>query len=137
LQNEQEPYLQLMKQLPPSECFHMDRVAEYARMTAIQMNFAKKDVHKLYETCRVHDIGKVQMPSYLLSKEGKLTPEEFDILKLHPLTGAKILQNTLETYEWGKLAFKVALTHHEKFDGTGYPFGLRENQIPWKDKYVL
>lgn len=128
--NEHPTYFQLIKQLPPAECSHMERVAEYAKVTAIEMNFKEKEAFIFFEACRVHDIGKVQIPRYLLNKEGKLSSEEFDILKTHPLIGAMILQNIQNEYEWAPLAFKVALTHHEKYDGTGYPFGLCGNQIP-------
>ena len=81
----------------------------------------------------MHDIGKMKVPDHILSKPGKLTPEEFDIIKTHPEEGAKIIDKTMSQLEdplYVKTARDMALYHHEKWNGKGYPKGLSGEQIP-------
>lgn len=82
---------------------------------------------------RLHDIGKIAIPDRILQKEGKLTDEEFAIMKTHPEEGAKILKSTLKDLEndtYCEIAYDMALYHHEKYDGNGYPTGIRGEEIP-------
>ena len=82
---------------------------------------------------RLHDIGKIAIPDRILQKEGKLTDEEFAIMKTHPEEGAKILKGTLKDLEndtYCEIAYDMALYHHEKYDGNGYPTGIRGEEIP-------
>lgn len=76
----------------------------------------------------MHDIGKIAIPDAILKKPGKLTAEEFEIIKEHPLIGYQILSKS--NLNVLKLAAEIALYHHEKYDGSGYPEGLRGNTIP-------
>ncbi len=81
----------------------------------------------------LHDIGKISIPDSILQKKGKLTEEEFEIMKSHPQEGAKILESTLkgvESDEYFEIAHDMALYHHEKYDGSGYPCHLKGTQIP-------
>ena len=81
----------------------------------------------------LHDIGKVSTPDSILQKPGKLTPEEFEIMKMHAPNGAEIILNTfhdLNNEEFRHIAYELARYHHEKFNGRGYPDGLSGEQIP-------
>lgn len=92
---------------------------EYAQMTAA--------------AAHLHDIGKIAIPDRILQKEGKLTDEEFAIMKTHPVEGAKILENTikgLESDTYYQIAHDMVLYHHEKYDGSGYPTGISGENIP-------
>ena len=85
------------------------------------------------DAAHLHDIGKISIPDSILQKKGKLTDEEFAIMKTHPAEGARILDETLkgvESDEYFQIAHDMALYHHEKYDGTGYPEGLSGDSIP-------
>lgn len=94
------------------------------------MNLKDEDLTTLGIGAFLHDIGKTQISSRILSKPYNLTPEEFEKIKLHPVYGYKILNEILdEPYQTAKEISSIILHHHEKWDGTGYPQGLREEQI--------
>lgn len=81
----------------------------------------------------MHDIGKIAVPDVVLQKPGKLTEEEFEIIKKHAMSGGKIIEETfghLGDEEYAKMAYEVARYHHEKWNGRGYPEGLKEDEIP-------
>ena len=76
----------------------------------------------------MHDVGKIGIPDYILLKPGKLTPEEFEVMKGHSKIGYELLKDSRS--EIMRAGAEVAISHHEKFDGTGYPHGLKGNHIP-------
>ena len=81
----------------------------------------------------MHDIGKIKIPDHILNKPGRLTPEEFEIMKLHTVYGGDIVARTMggiEEKDYVEVARNIALYHHERFDGTGYPKGLKGTEIP-------
>ena len=81
----------------------------------------------------MHDVGKIAIPDAILQKPGKLTSEEFDIMKTHAARGGKIIRETfghLGDDEYEKMAYEVARHHHEKWNGRGYPDGLSQKEIP-------
>ena len=81
----------------------------------------------------MHDIGKISVPDVILQKPGRLTEEEFEIIKLHTVNGGKIIQETfghLENEQYAQMAYEVARFHHEKWNGKGYPEGLKRKEIP-------
>lgn len=81
----------------------------------------------------MHDIGKIAVPDVVLQKPGRLTDEEFDIIKKHTVDGSRIIQDTfghLGDEDYTKTAYEVAKYHHEKWNGKGYPEGLAEKEIP-------
>jgi putative two-component system response regulator len=93
----------------------------------------------VYQTCPLHDIGKVGIPDAILQKPGRLTPEEFEIMKRHVTIGADAIRATLEhspSASFLQFALDIAQSHHEKFDGTGYPHRLKGNQIPLAARIV-
>lgn len=107
---------------------HVQRMAEYARLVALEMGFSPSNADTLAAAAPMHDIGKLGIPDSILCKPGKLTDEEFEIIKSHPVIGAQILDNP--DSELLAMAREVALYHHEKWDGSGYPEGLSGEDIP-------
>ena len=119
---------------------HIMRMKNYARIVAEKTAknhpelLSKEDVYHTTSMAPLHDIGKVSIPDVILLKPGKLTDEEFDIMKLHTTFGAEILKKT-EGFMQGyknplKYAYDIAAYHHERHDGTGYPLGLKGDAIP-------
>jgi len=105
---------------------HSVRVAGYSRAIARELGFTDKMVEQVYQTALLHDVGKIGIPDSILKKQGRLTPEEYDIIKQHTTIGANILASisTIAYLEDG------ARYHHERYDGNGYPQGLRDDDIP-------
>ncbi len=105
---------------------HSLRVAQYSLMLAEEMGWDRDAVEKLYYIAMLHDIGKVGVPDSILKKTSRLSDAEYQIMKTHTSIGATILKemNFLDSVDEG------ALYHHEKYDGTGYPFGLKGEEIP-------
>jgi diguanylate cyclase (GGDEF)-like protein/putative nucleotidyltransferase with HDIG domain len=105
---------------------HIQRVQKYARAIAEAMRLSEQEVTAIGAAALLHDIGKLAIPEYILSKTGPLTAEEMRKMRLHPQLGADIISNI-------KFPYPVAdsiLAHHERFDGKGYPNGLRGKDIP-------
>ena len=105
---------------------HSFRVAEYTKMIAEKAGFSKDVVENYYNIGLMHDIGKITVPDEILNKPGRLTDEEFVIMKQHATNGYEILK---EVDIMPELALGAGY-HHEKVDGTGYPFGKKEDEIP-------
>lgn len=105
---------------------HSIRVAEYTRMLAEQAYTDSDELHNIYNIALLHDIGKIGIPDSIISKSGKLTDEEYNIIKGHTLTGAKILSEIKSAPE----LIYGAKYHHERYDGKGYPCGLKGEEIP-------
>ncbi|GGA65481.1 HD-GYP domain-containing protein [Ornithinibacillus halotolerans] len=101
---------------------HSERVAEYAMILATKTGkFTKNELRYFYYACLLHDIGKIHIPDAILTKSGKLTDEEFNIIKMHTLVGAEAIQNVDGMSD----NIDVILHHHERWDGKGYPDGLK------------
>lgn len=120
---------------------HLERVRSYARALARQLrNHSKfenivddKFVQLIYLTCPLHDIGKVGIPDSVLLKPGRLSDAEFDIMKTHAALGAETLDAALREFpgaDFLRMARDIAATHHERYDGGGYPAGVKGNDIP-------
>ena len=105
---------------------HTDRVAQYAYKIGKELDFSISDLDELYLVANFHDIGKIGINEDILLKPSKLTSEEFEIMKTHCEKGYRII-NALGELE---NVAKCVLTHHEKYDGTGYPLGLSKEDIP-------
>jgi HD-GYP domain-containing protein (c-di-GMP phosphodiesterase class II) len=101
-------------------------VAEHAVRIARQLRLPDREVELVRLAARVHDLGKIAVPDEVLHKHGRLTDEEFALMKKHPATGADILSKFPE-YKQGR---ELVLSHHERIDGRGYPRGLMGEAIP-------
>ncbi len=107
---------------------HIHRVSNYAALVAAKLGLRKKTTESILLAAPMHDIGKIGVPDHILQKPGKLTPDEWEIMKMHTLYGSKILEGSHVGYI--RFAEVIALTHHEKWDGSGYPFGIKGDKIP-------
>ncbi|MGB9804503.1 HD-GYP domain-containing protein [Desulfofundulus sp.] len=105
---------------------HSEKVAEYARLIAEALGLSEKEVDLAYICGIVHDVGKIGVPENVLNKPGALTEEEFEQITRHPEKGATILSHI----SWLEHVVPVVLAHHERYDGRGYPRGLRGEEIP-------
>jgi response regulator RpfG family c-di-GMP phosphodiesterase len=106
---------------------HVIRVAEFARIIALGYGLSDEEAEIIRQAAPMHDIGKIAIPDEVLNKPGKLTPEEFEIIKTHTLLGYDLLKNS--NRKTLKAAAIIALQHHEKYNGTGYPNKLKGDQI--------
>jgi putative nucleotidyltransferase with HDIG domain len=134
-----QPFLQFVEAMAealdardPYTAGHSIRVAEYSRRLARELGLDSVQIETVYVAAHLHDIGKIGTPDTVLQKRGKLTKEEFDIIKLHPGVGKRILSKVagFETY------LNVVELHHENVDGTGYPHGLQGEKIPLDARIV-
>jgi putative two-component system response regulator len=107
---------------------HIKRMSRYCAAIARSMGLNENTVTAILYAAPMHDLGKIGIPDKILTKPGKLDPVEQDIMKLHTVIGAKILSGSDE--EFIKLGGTIALSHHEKWDGSGYPNGLKGTAIP-------
>ncbi|KLD98634.1 HD-GYP domain-containing protein, partial [Aliarcobacter butzleri] len=103
------------------------RVAEYSKLLALLYGLDEKESDILFTASPMHDIGKVGVPDSILNKAGKLDENEYKMMKKHCVIGYNILKNSKR--EILKAAAIVAMQHHEKWDGSGYPRGLKEEEI--------
>jgi diguanylate cyclase (GGDEF)-like protein/putative nucleotidyltransferase with HDIG domain len=105
---------------------HLERVRVYAIELAKELGISTGETEALHAAALLHDIGKLAVPEHIISKPGRLTPEEFEKMKIHPVVGAEILERVRFPYP----VVPIVRAHHEKWDGTGYPFGLKGSEIP-------
>jgi len=105
---------------------HLQRVRTYAVAIANELSLPEGEIEALRAAALLHDIGKLAVPEQIINKPGKLTPEEFEKMKVHPLVGAEILDRVAFPYP----VAPIVRSHHERWDGTGYPEGLSGQQIP-------
>jgi len=135
---------------------HILRVGRYSGIIAKQLGFNQKYIKLIEQAAQLHDVGKIGIPDAILLKQGKLEPEEFEVIKQHCGFGKRVIL-PLPDAEWQRLkshttigskimdiasspviamASKIAVTHHEKWDGTGYPLGLAGEDIPIEGRIV-
>ncbi len=105
---------------------HLQRVRVYAMELAKELGLNEDETEALRAASVLHDIGKLAVPEHIISKPGKLTPEEFEKMKIHPIVGAEILEQVDFPYP----VVPIVRAHHEKWDGSGYPNGLAGEAIP-------
>ncbi len=130
-EREQETVLRLSKAADsrdPETGAHIVRMANYSRVIAAQLGLSVADQQLLLEAAPMHDIGKVGIPDHILLKPGKLSADEFSIMKRHAVLGYQILAGSQS--EMLQAGAQIALSHHEKYDGSGYPHGLVGEEIP-------
>lgn len=105
---------------------HSIRVARYSREIARRLNKSEKEQEEIYYAGLLHDVGKIRIPAAVINKPGKLTDEEYEMLKIHPVTSYHILKDIYDD----KTIALAAKFHHERYDGKGYPNGLTGDNIP-------
>ncbi len=112
----------------PETGAHIQRMAHYSRLIARQLGLSEADQELMLQAAPMHDVGKIGIPDGILLKPGRLLPEEFVQMKRHALLGYELLKGSESTVL--QAAAVIALSHHEKFDGTGYPHGVFGDSIP-------
>lgn len=120
---------------------HLTRTKEYMKLLAEHMKehvvysdtLTQEFIDTIYHASPLHDIGKVGIPDAILQKPGKLNEDEFNTMKNHPEIGMKIIKDAMNSYDKNsflQIAYNITFYHHEKWDGSGYPMGLKEEEIP-------
>lgn len=118
----------------PETAAHIQRISHYSGVMAQALGMSEEQVNLIIQASPMHDIGKIGVPDHILLKPGKLTLEEFEKMKEHTLIGYKILNGSDSPLL--KLASEIAISHHEKYDGSGYPYGLSGEAIPLSGRIV-
>ena len=113
---------------------HIARMSRYSKVLALAYGMSEYEAEQLKQAAPMHDVGKIGIPDSVLLKPGRLNETEYEHMKQHALIGAKILENS--TSPLLQLAHKLALEHHEKWDGTGYPYGLKGEEISIEGRIV-
>ncbi len=107
---------------------HVKRMSHYAKVIGLAMGMSEEEANALQETAPMHDIGKIGLPDHILKKPAKLNTEEIQHMRQHPQIGVDILGG--QTCPLLNMARSIAISHHEKWDGSGYPKGLKGEEIP-------
>lgn len=118
----------------PETGVHILRMAHYSRLIAAELGLSAEEQQNILNAAPMHDIGKVGTPDHILLKPGKLEPAQMDIMRQHAIIGYEILKSSQATML--QLAAEIAYTHHERFDGTGYPRALKGEAIPLVGRIV-
>jgi two-component system response regulator RpfG len=113
---------------------HIVRMAKYSRLIGEGLGLEEERCDLIEVAAPMHDIGKIGIPDHILQKPGKLTLDELRIMKTHPLIGFQILQNSPSKYL--SMGAEIALSHHERYDGSGYPHGAQKDEIPLEARIV-
>lgn len=113
---------------------HIQRMAHYSWMIAVRLGLPLEQQQLILEAAPMHDVGKVGIPDYILLKPGRLEPAEFEIMKQHAAIGHQILAGSSSPLL--SVAATIAMSHHEKYDGSGYPYGLVGESIPLVGRIV-
>ncbi|WP_428825106.1 HD domain-containing phosphohydrolase [Azonexus sp. IMCC34842] len=112
----------------PETGAHIQRMAHYSQVIVQGLGLDAATQQLILEAAPMHDVGKIGIPDYILLKPGKLTPEEFEVMKGHARLGFELLKDSGSDIL--RAGAEVAISHHEKFDGSGYPHGLKGSKIP-------
>lgn len=113
---------------------HVIRMSHYSRVIAEKLDYGKDWSELIFQAAPMHDIGKIGVPDKILLKPGKLDAEEWNIMRKHPLFGYEIIGK--HESELLKLSREVAISHHEKWNGSGYPYGKKEIDIPLSGRII-
>ncbi len=114
---------------------HIERLSHYSRAMALFVGWEVARAQALFAVAPMHDVGKIGVPDAVLGKQGPLSEDEWEAVKQHPVLGASLLSGSASPLL--EMAKDVALTHHERWDGSGYPYGLKGTQIPITGRIVM
>lgn len=126
LEQTMQTFVNFIEAKDPSTMGHSLRVAQYSKMLAKKMGFPEDECHRIYYIALMHDCGKIYIHDEILTKPGKLTDQEYEIMKKHTVYGSEILRDFTAIDGMGT----GALCHHERYDGKGYPNGIAGEDIP-------
>lgn len=112
----------------PNILSHLDRIRGYCEVIASGLGLDPSEVQMIACASMLHDIGEVELPDTVSNRNGQLTPYEWELIKRHPVIGGDLLRGSLSAVL--QMGEQIALTHHERWDGSGYPRGLKEEEIP-------
>lgn len=124
---------------------HLDYVQGYTRILAVEYarlypksRMTKDKIERIVKAARLHDVGKMAIPDWVLLKDGRLSEGELDILKTHTIKGCEMVHLLGQTEDevYNRICHNIVLYHHEKYDGTGYPYGLKRDKIPIEAQLV-
>lgn len=115
---------------------HVVRMSHYSRILSRAIGMSEDDAEVVFNAAAMHDIGKIGIPDRILQKPDRLESAEWDTMKQHPEIGARIIGRVAQESALLALACTIALTHHEKWDGSGYPSGLKGEEIPIEGRIV-
>lgn len=118
----------------PETGAHIERMARYAQIIAEALGLGQARAEEIYRAAPMHDVGKLGIPDAILMKPGPLGPEESRVMRLHPVIGYDILKGSSSPLI--ELGAEIALSHHERWDGGGYPYGLKGEAIPLSGRVV-
>lgn len=136
---------QIARERDPETGAHLNRMAHYARLIARKLarqhGFTDEYIEHVFLFSPLHDIGKIGVPDNVLLKEGSLDNTEFDVMKTHALKGRQIIDEMISNFELNSMQYieilrNIAEYHHEAINGQGYPYGLRDEQIPIEARIV-
>ena len=116
-------------------CSHSEEVAVVAQALGVQLGLCKHECELLHIAGHLHDIGKIGLPDAILKKTGRLTEEEYEIVKQHPAIGADIVKPVASVAGLDRIT-GIILHHHERYDGGGYPHGLKGDDIPFGARVI-
>lgn len=137
----EDAYMEMVRRLMNASAYkdretgeHIQRLGHYSRALALDVGLTECEANMLLTAAPMHDLGKIGIPDRVLYKEGPLNAEEWGIMKQHPEIGARLLEGSKSPLI--ELARIIALGHHERWDGTGYPRGLKGDEIPMAARIV-
>ncbi len=128
-----EAFSSIVEFIDPYTAGHQQQVATLSRDIAHRMGLEEKTAHTVYLAGMLHDLGKIHVPATILNKTSKLTPAEFELVKAHPITGYEIINNI--DFPWP--IADIILQHHERLDGSGHPYGIKEDEILLESKILM
>ncbi len=111
---------------------HIWRVSQFSKLLAIKIGLSEKEAIQISLGGYLHDLGKIGIPDHILGKKGRLTDEEYDIIKTHPLIGKRLIN----AHPLSEMVCRPIVEHHERIDGTGYPHGLKEAEISMASRII-
>jgi putative two-component system response regulator len=114
---------------------HISRIGKYAQLVSLHLGLAEEFAENISVAGAMHDVGKIGIPDSILLKPGPLSTEEFSLIKQHTIIGEKILRGS--SHAMLQMGATIAASHHERWDGSGYPYGLKEEEIPMEGRIVM